>query len=134
MNSAFYNRFIGVAGILGAIGVIVGAFGAHFLKERIDITHIATLNTGVLYLFIHTLGIMGVSLLGKRDPDSRLLKSVVVLFLTGAGLFSGSLFLIATQDLTAFPVRYIGFITPLGGLCFIAGWVSLMIYGFSNKS
>ena len=54
MNSAFYNRFIGVAGILGAIGVIVGAFGAHFLKERIDITHIATLNTGVLYLFIHS--------------------------------------------------------------------------------
>ena len=87
MNSAFYNRFIGVAGILGAIGVIVGAFGAHFLKERIDITHIATLNTGVLYLFIHTLGIMGVSLLGKKRSGFKTIKECCRIVFDRCGAF-----------------------------------------------
>jgi len=134
MNYTFYNRLLIIAGFLGVVGVVTGAFGAHFLKERIDIIHMNALNTGVLYLFIHTLGLVGVSILGKGDPDSRILKSVALTFVTGILLFSGSLFLIATQSLTSFPARYIGFLTPMGGLCFIAGWVLMMVYGFSKKS
>ena|SRR5688572_4663195 len=134
MNYTFYNRLLIIAGFLGVVGVVTGAFGAHFLKERIDIIHMNALKTGVLYLFIHTLGLVGVSILGKGDPDSRILKSVALTFVTGILLFSGSLFLIATQSLTSFPARYIGFLTPMGGLCFIAGWVLMMVYGFSKKS
>lgn len=134
MNNTFYNRVLLGAGFLGAIGVMVGAFGAHFLKERIDAIQISVLNTGVLYLFIHTLGLIGIAILGHRDQSSRLLKSVALSFIAGILLFSGSLFLIATQSLTSFPVRFIGFLTPMGGLCFIAGWILLMVYGFSRKS
>ena len=134
MNKTFYNRVLIIAGFLGAIGVMVGAFGAHFLKERIEAIHINTLNTGVLYLFIHVLGLIGISILGKEDPGSRILRSVALTFVAGVLLFSGSLFLIATQSLTNFPVRFIGFLTPMGGLCFIAGWILIMVYGFSRKS
>ena len=134
MNNTFYNRVLIIAGFLGAIGVMVGAFGAHFLKERIEAIHINTLNTGVLYLFIHVLGLIGISILGKEDPGSRILRSVALTFVAGVLLFSGSLFLIATQSLTNFPVRFIGFLTPMGGLCFIAGWILIMVYGFSRKS
>ena len=62
MNDSFFNRLQSLAGIMGAIGVIFGAFGAHFLKSRLDAGDLDTIKTGVLYLFIHTLATLFVCL------------------------------------------------------------------------
>jgi uncharacterized membrane protein YgdD (TMEM256/DUF423 family) len=127
MNDSFFNRLQSVAGIIGAIGVIFGAFGAHFLKSRLDAGNFETIKTGVLYLFIHTLATLYICGQSKQHPDSRNLRIAGLAFILGILMFSGSLFIIGTATLTAFPVSAIGFITPLGGLCFILGWVFLVV-------
>lgn len=111
---------------MGAIGVIFGAFGAHFLKSRLDVGNIETIKTGVLYLFIHTLATLFVCVRAKQLPGSRQLRIAGLAFVIGMVMFSGSLFIIGTASLTGFPVSTIGFITPLGGLCFILGWIFLI--------
>ena len=134
MRSYFFSRLLSIASIFGVIGVSFGAFAAHFLKSRIDVSDLEVLKTGVLYLFIHTLAILAVVLLGREDKESRLLKSCGVLFLTGVILFSGSLFLIATQSLSGLNLGFFGIITPIGGFCFIIGWILLFLYSFSNRT
>ena len=126
MNDSFFNRLQSLAGIMGAIGVIFGAFGAHFLKSRLDAGDLDTIKTGVLYLFIHTLATFFVCLRSKQQPDSRQLRIAGLAFVFGSIMFSGSLFIIGTASLTGFPVSTIGFITPLGGLSFILGWIFLV--------
>ena len=126
MNDSFFNRLQSLAGIMGAIGVIFGAFGAHFLKSRLDVGDLDTIKTGVLYLFIHTLATLFVCLRSKQQPDSRQLRIAGLAFVFGSIMFSGSLFIIGTASLTGFPVSTIGFITPLGGLSFILGWIFLV--------
>jgi uncharacterized membrane protein YgdD (TMEM256/DUF423 family) len=125
MNSPFFNRLQVVAAVTGAVGVIFGAFGAHFLKARLAEGNLETIKTGVLYLFIHTLATLLVCALSKNNP-SRALKGAGLSFMIGIGMFSGSLFIIGTASLTGFPVSTIGFITPLGGLSFILGWIFLI--------
>jgi len=122
-----------MASVLGIAGVAFGAFGAHFLKARLGPEEIDIVRTAVLYLFIHTLAILGVVLLGKTGRQSRILKSSGLFFVIGIILFSGSLILIATKSLTGLSPSYFGAITPIGGLFFIAGWILLFIYGFSER-
>lgn len=126
MNDSFFNRLQSVAGTIGAIGVIFGAFGAHFLKSRLDVSNLETIKTGVLYLFIHTLAILFVCVHSRQHPASRPLRMAGIAFVIGIIMFSGSLFIIGTASLTGFPVSAIGFITPLGGLSFILGWIFLI--------
>lgn len=134
MRNYFYSRLLSIASLFGVIGVSIGAFAAHFLKSRIDLSDLDVIKTGVLYLFIHTLAILAVVLLGRADQDSRLLKSSGILFLTGVILFSGSLFLIATQSLSGLNLGYFGIVTPVGGLCFITGWMLLLFYSITNRT
>lgn len=129
MDNKFYKRVLGIAAFFGITGVIAGAFGAHFLKSRIEPGDITTLQTAVLYLFIHTLALFGIALLSRSELPTRLLKTSGAFFIVGIVLFSGSLFVIATQDLTGISASPIGFVTPLGGLCFITGW--LLLFGYS---
>lgn len=133
MKSTFYSKLIAIAATFGIIGVSFGAFGAHVLKSRLDVTSLEALKTGVLYLFIHVLATLGMALLSLSHPSSRLIRSAGVFFLVGIFLFSGSLFIISTSSLTGFPVSYIGFLTPLGGLCFICGWVALVLFAISGR-
>ena len=128
MNSTFYKRLFAFTSALGATGVIVGAFGAHFLKSRLPAGDLDTIKTGVFYLFIHVPATLFVISISKQGSDSRWLRNAGISFVVGIGLFSGSLFIIGTQTLTGFPASAIGIVTPLGGLCFIFGWVSLLIY------
>ncbi len=127
MHNRFTKHLLSFAAWSGITGVMIGAFGAHFLKSRLPETDLETLRTAVLYLFIHTLAIMGVSIL-HRSGVSVWLRRAGRMFVLGMLLFSGSLFIIATDTLTGFPSRYIGWVTPVGGLCFIAGWASLYLY------
>lgn len=128
MNNTFFNRLQAVAALLGAIGVIFGAFGAHFLKSRLAAGDLETIKTGVLYLFIHTMATLFVCSLSKQDTSSRWLRIAGIAFIAGIVMFSGSLFIIGTSSLTGFPASYIGIITPLGGLSFILAWIALLIH------
>jgi uncharacterized membrane protein YgdD (TMEM256/DUF423 family) len=134
MNAAFYSRLLGFASVCGLIAVIAGAFGAHFLKERIDPSQLEVLRTGVLYLFIHTLTILVVVILGRIDSTSRMLKTAGIFFCIGIILFSGSLFVLSTREITGMNSSFIGILTPIGGLCFVAGWLMLLIYSIRYRS
>jgi len=134
MNSPFYARLLVVGSFLGAMGVMIGAFGAHFLKSRLAASDLDIIRTGVLYLFIHVGIIFIVALLARNNTASRLLKSAGLFFVMGVILFSGSLFFLATQSLTGLYISNAGILTPIGGICFITGWGLLLIYSFSLKS
>ena len=124
MNNSFFNRLMAVAAFIGAFGVMFGAFGAHYLKSRLPDQNLETIKTGVLYLFIHVLAALVTGMLGNMTPLPWLRRAGIA-FIAGIFMYSGSLFIIATAPITGFPVASIGWITPVGGLSFILGWVAL---------
>jgi uncharacterized membrane protein YgdD (TMEM256/DUF423 family) len=117
------NRWFKTASTLMAAAVLLGAFGAHALKARLSPEALAIYHTGVLYHFIHALGIFAVSY-AYDYPKSRKNRANLAGILTTAGIvfFSGSLYLLAVTGIHAF-----GMITPIGGLLFIAGWIALIV-------
>lgn len=124
---------IRLAAFSGAVAVIVGAFGAHTLKSVFDTHQLETAKLlgiyekGVQYHFYHTLALAFTGLLAYRFPENKWLPRAAGLFCTGILFFSGSLYVLACRELLPFSVAWIGPVTPIGGLCFIGGWVSLLI-------
>jgi uncharacterized membrane protein YgdD (TMEM256/DUF423 family) len=117
------KRFIQAAAILGALSVILGAFGAHALKEMISEKSLAIFETGVRYQFYHAVALMLTGILYKEFTNKYLLWAGR-LYGIGMLFFCGSLYFLAIVDLSAQPgLKAIGAVTPLGGLCFIAGWL-----------
>ena len=108
-----------LAAFLGFSGVALGAFGAHGLRDRVTPGLLEAYRTGVLYHLVHALAVLGVALGARR---LRRASIIVGLFTAGVALFSGSLYLMALTGVTA-----LGAITPLGGLCFLAGWALLFL-------
>ena len=115
--------------LLGATAVAIGAFGAHGLKPMLTEYQITIFEKGVQYQFYHTLAIVAVGILLQNAPENPWLKRAGWLFVAGIAGFSGSLYLLACRDILAFPVTWAGPVTPLGGLCFLAAWVILAVYG-----
>ena len=110
--------------ILLALSVILGAFGAHGLRNRLDAYSLDVYQKAVFYQFIHSLGILIVSVLPKTGTFSPASAGTVCTFLrVGILIFSGSLYLLAVTG-----NRILGAITPVGGLSFIVGWVLLAWY------
>jgi uncharacterized membrane protein YgdD (TMEM256/DUF423 family) len=127
------NRLIRIAAISGALAVALGAMGAHALKGKISPEMLQVFETGSRYQFYHSLALLAVALLMERN-SSKFLRYSGGLFILGIVLFSGSLYFLSLQPLLGMEnMRWIGAITPLGGLCFIAGWLFLAI-PFSGKS
>ena len=126
------RKIILTASILGIVAIILGAFGAHALKEMIDVKSLATFETGVKYQMYHALFLLflGTNALIREKTKKRIL----ILTLFGVLFFSGSIFLLATNSITAFDFKIIGFITPLGGLLLIMAWSLLLIDFLKNKS
>lgn len=107
-----------VIGVLAmALGVMLGAFGAHGLKTRIEPALLAAYQTGVEYHMYHALGLMLLGVLAFQFPAASGLQWGGWLLVAGILLFSGSLYLMAVTG-----VRWLGAITPLGGTAFIIGW------------
>lgn len=113
------RNWLGIAAINGALAVMAGAFAAHGLKARLSPDSLAVFETGARYQMYHALAMAMTALVAAR--------SAAIAFLAGIVLFSGSLYLLA---LTGTPI--LGAITPLGGLCFIAGWVLLAWRAFKG--
>ena len=112
------------AGLM-ALGVILGAFGAHALKDRLDPYSLDVYQKAVFYHFIHALGILLVSALFRAGALAQSASNTVCsLLLAGIVLFSGSLYLLAFTGVTMF-----GAITPIGGVAFLLGWACLALAG-----
>lgn len=115
--------FLLFSGISGALAVMLGALGAHSLQELITVEQLQSYETGVRYQMFHTLAIVLVVLLYDK-LQSKHLKYAVWLFVIGIILFSGSIYLLSTQDITGLNLSsYLWPVTPLGGIFFVIGWL-----------
>ena len=114
--------------LAGAIGVALGAFGAHGLRSRVSPDLLAVFETGVRYQMYHALGLLAVGWAATRWPGGWITASGW-LFLIGIVVFSGSLYL-----MTLTGARWLGAITPLGGLAFILGWIALAVAALGGRA
>ncbi|HUL93220.1 MAG TPA: DUF423 domain-containing protein [Burkholderiales bacterium] len=111
------KTFLTLGGVAALLGVALGAFGAHALKNRIPAEMLTLWHTGVEYHAYHALGLLAVGIVAAQLPDSTLLKWSGWLMLAGILLFSGSLYALALSG-----ERWLGAVTPVGGLAFLAAW------------
>ena len=118
-----HRWILATASLLSMAAVIIGAFGAHALKGKIETDMLRVYETGVLYHFLHALalGLVGLAANSDKYPHGWL-KIAAILFIVGIVLFSGSLY-----ALSVIGIRRLGMVTPLGGLTFGAGWIALTI-------
>ncbi len=114
------RTFISLAAVLGAIAVAFGAFAAHGLKSWLEPTMLANWQTGVRYQFYHVFALLAAGWLTERIPNNRSARWAGWLFIIGVLLFSGSLYVMA---LTGW--RWLGIVTPFGGVAFVLGWLLL---------
>jgi uncharacterized membrane protein YgdD (TMEM256/DUF423 family) len=126
------NKTLMYAAISGFLAVAFGAFGAHGIKPHIQADQYDVFQTGVLYHFIHTLVLLILSLT-LVNKSTGTIKWAIRLLFTGILLFSGSLYLLSTRNLTGLEISFLGPVTPIGGLCFLAGWSLLAWHAFSLK-
>lgn len=114
------RTWFGIGAALALLGVITGAFAAHGLKDRLSADDYDTWQTAARYHLIHALGLLAVAYAANRWGGG-LTTAAGWLFVAGVVLFSGSLYMLSISG-----VRVLGALTPLGGLCFIAGWACLV--------
>ncbi len=115
------RTFASLGALLAGIAVAAGAFGAHALRARLDAADLAIFETGARYQMYHGLALLLVAWAATRWPGP-LVTAAGWLFVAGTLVFSGSLY-----ALTLSGIRWLGAITPIGGLCFLAGWACLAL-------
>ncbi len=123
------RTFILIAAVSGFLSVVVGAFAAHGLKKVLTPEMIEVVKTGVQYQMYHALALLIVALLLIHKPSTPGLKAGGWAFILGSLMFSGSLYALALGA-----PHWLGPITPLGGLCFLMGWVLLAVAAWRLKS
>ena len=114
------RTFFTLAGLFGALAVALGAFGAHTLKARVSPELLGTFETGVRYHFYHVVALIAVAFAIGRWPQTNLPVLAGWLFVAGIVIFAGSLYLLVFTG-----QRWLGAITPIGGVAFITGWLLL---------
>lgn len=124
------KKIISTGAIFGMIAIILGAFGAHALKKVLSIEALSTFETGVKYQMYHALFLVLIGTLNELSLKAK--KIIYNLVVFGVLFFSGSIYLLATNSLTSFDFKVIGFITPIGGLLLILGW-GVLFFNFIKK-
>ena len=120
MDALTAGRLLRLGAALAAVGVAVGAFGAHGLRPRITPERLAVFESGVQYHGVHALGLLAVAWAAHAAPQAAGPRWAGALFAVGILLFSGSLYALVLTGVTLW-----GAVTPFGGLAFIAGWLAL---------
>ena len=116
------KAFVIVGAINAFLAVALGAFGAHGLKDKLDAHYLEIWKTGVTYQMFHAIGILAVGLLLAKVADSSLFTWSGWLMLIGIIFFSGSLYVLSLTK-----VGILGAITPIGGVCFLAAWILVVV-------
>ncbi len=127
----FNKKIVATAAILGALTIAIGAFGAHGLKELVNAKAIATFETGVRYQMYHVFALLILGFASSLSASTQ--KWVFRFFVIGIFFFSGSIYLLSLNEILPFNVKSIGFITPIGGLFLIIGWLRLAYGIIVNK-
>ncbi|HEY6130725.1 MAG TPA: DUF423 domain-containing protein [Halioglobus sp.] len=117
--------FITLASLSGMLAVVLGAFGAHAIKGKLNAYSLDVFETAVQYHFYHSIALLAVGVIALNQPQTTMLKSSGWLFFLGILVFSGSLYLLSITG-----IRWLGAITPIGGLAFIGGWACLAATGW----
>lgn len=122
------RTFIILGSFNAFLAVALGAFGAHGLKPILSESLMAVYQTGVQYHSMHALGLIGIGILAQNIKNSLFLKLAGWLLLVGIILFCGSLYALAITE-----IRKLGIITPLGGVSFLLGWLSLTVAAYYSS-
>lgn len=129
MNKSMLSRYMAIGAIGTALGVALGAFGAHGLEGKVTEHYLDVFETGVRYHMYHAIGLMIVALLAERIGSSKLLRTGANLLIAGVIVFSGSLYALALTG-----KGILGAITPIGGVAFIAGWICVAVAALRGKA
>ena len=122
-----HQTIIATAAILGLLAVIAGAAGTHALRDTLDTSALRTFETAARFQMYHALALLAVGILSMRW-QTRWLTAAAALFGLGTLLFSGSLYILALSGIGIF-----GAVAPVGGLCLMAGWTSLILAAFISR-
>ena len=120
------KTFIIIGSLFMALTVMAGAIGAHNLKEKLSVDYMKIFEKGVQYQAYHSMGLILLGLLGFNFPQ-HLLWFPALCFVSGIVLFSGSLYVLSASN-----IKWLGMVTPIGGISFILGWISLAWVVFRN--
>lgn len=127
-----YKPAIIIGTITAALAVIFGAFGAHSLKTIVDGTQLEVFEKGVTYQFYHSFALLLTGIMYQSFPQ-KYLRVSTILFALGILFFSGSLYLMVGLTAAGSSIGAAGIITPIGGLCFIIGWILLLAGVLAKK-
>lgn len=126
------NKYFKVGVIFAFTSVILGAFGAHLLKDLLSETELSSFNTGIRYQMFHALGIIILSLNTNKFTDK--LNRVLQIMSFGVILFSFSIYFLSLQNILNISLSFLGVITPIGGLFLISSWMLLFFIVKKNDS
>lgn len=126
------RKIIAVAAFMGAVAIVLGAFGAHGLKEVLNESQLATFETGVKYQMYHALFLLFIGTTNLIKETTK--KTILGLVSVGVLFFSGSIYLLSTATVTGLSVKFLGPVTPLGGMLLIAAWLLLFAKILGKKA
>jgi uncharacterized membrane protein YgdD (TMEM256/DUF423 family) len=127
------KKILVISSISGFLCVLMGAFGAHKLKAVLPADQLTVFETAVRYQFLHTFALLAVAIL-LSNGENKFLKKAAYAFITGIILFSGSLYLLSIRSLLGAEMRWLGPVTPLGGLFFMTGWLMLFLFALKKNN
>lgn len=123
------NPFLFFAGLSGFIAVVLGAFGSHALRERLGPDMLRIWETAVQYHLVHALALLGIAVMLAHGRQPPMLAWAGWCFLGGTVVFCGSLYILALSGM-----RWLGAVTPLGGLLFLAGWTLVAVAALRHST
>jgi uncharacterized membrane protein YgdD (TMEM256/DUF423 family) len=128
------KKLLILTGLLGIVAVILGAFGAHALANKLSTSQLQTYQTGIQYHYYHTLALLGLASMVNRFKQPVWLYRAASFFVIGILFFSGSIYLLACKELLSLGnwTKLIGPITPIGGLFFIIGWSMIIVHAIKE--
>ena len=114
------RKITSVAALMGMIAIILGAFGAHALKKQLSVEQLGSFETGVKYQMYHALFLLFLGI--NTFLNEKVKKTVFQLVVFGVFFFSGSIYLLTTKEITGVDFKFIGIVTPIGGVLLIMAW------------
>jgi len=114
------RKITSVAALMGITAIILGAFGAHALKKQLSVEQLESFETGVKYQMYHALFLLFLGM--NTSLNEKVKKTVFQLVIFGVFFFSGSIYLLTTKAITGVDFKFIGIVTPIGGVLLIMAW------------